>query len=266
MIELARRRGLSRHPDGTVHFSLLKYFARSPAHYAQACRDAHTGGREPTRAMRVGTAVHVMLFGMRPGHVVVCAPFKTRLSQGYKDFAEEYEGADILTEPEWEDAKPIAAAVRRDPVAAPLLVGRYEVPLRWTENGVDCATGGVDVIGDGWIADLKTTTDTAPSAWSRKALAMQYAAQLMFYAEGCRQNRVDTSKGMYLIGVEDKAPYAVTVLRMTPDAEQLGRRCLSLWLEQLRACEASDDWPAYVQAPVDIVVPAFMTDLDDEVA
>jgi len=255
-----------RHPDGTAHFSLLKHMQRSPAHYAEACRAAASGTREPTRPMRVGIGVHVQVLGPRDGQQVVIFPGEARRGKEWTAFAADFLGAEILTSPEWEDARPIAMAVKADPVAAPLLVGRYEVPLRWTMHGVECATDGVDVVGDGWIADLKTTTNTEPGVWSRHALAMQYTAQAVFYAEGCRQNGIDTSKGVFFIGVEDKAPHAVTVLRMTPESTELGARCLSLWLEQLRACEAAGQWPSYVQAPVDLVVPAYMgvdEDADD---
>lgn len=256
----------SRAPDGTCHFSLLKHMARSPAHYLEACREAIYGVNEPTRAMRVGTGAHLLTLGQRDGHRVVRFDGDKRVGEKWKEFAAEHEGAEILTAPEWDEAVAIADAVRRDPIAAPLLLGRHEVPLSWNDGGIHCSTDGVDVIGDGWIADLKTTTSTHPTKWIRQALQMHYPAQLVFYNEGAKANGIETTHGLYVIGVEACAPYAVTVLRLTAASEEYGRRCLAQWLEQLRRCEENDFWPAYTQAIVDLDLPPWMTEIDEDAA
>lgn len=254
----------TRHPDGAVHFSLLKKMALSPLHYAEACRAACLEQNEPTRQMRVGTGAHFQLLGPRDGHRIVAFEGDTRTGAVWKSFAAEHEGAEILTAPEWADATAIAEAVRRDPIAAPLLEGRHEVPLRWDDGGITCATEGVDIVGKGRLVDLKTTPSTEPEKWKRHAFGMHYPAQLMFYAEGARQNGIDVHEGLYLIGVESCPPYAVTVLKLTPATEDHGRRCVALWLEQLRRCEENDFWPGYTQQVVDFDLPPWMVAVDDD--
>ena len=87
---------------------------------------------------------------------------------------------------------------------------------------------------------------------------MMYHAQMAFYDTGAKSNGIDTSKGLYLIGVEDKAPYPVTVLRLTAETLDAGKRACALWLERLRMCQDSDQWPGYTQSVVDFVLPDWM--------
>jgi hypothetical protein len=50
----------------------------------------------------------------------------------------------------------------------------------------------------------------------------------------------------------------VTVMRLAPAALDHGARSVRLWLERLKACEASDSWPGYVQSEAEMGVPEWM--------
>src|SRR5579883_3076116 len=214
-----------RASDGCVHFSELKQFARSPAHY----RHAVLAPREATRAMRVGTLADRLILG---GTLPPIYPGDRR-GTAWTTFAAKHAGEEICTQAELEDAEPIASAVKANALAMAYLTGRAQVPLRWEMQGVPCATRGVDVVGDGWISDLKITSTTQPDRWTWQARRMLYLAQLAFYAEGARQNGIDTSKGLFLVGVEAAPPHPVTVLRMTARAIEAGDKAVHLWLERL---------------------------------
>ncbi len=182
-----------------------------------------------------------------------------------------YHADDFVTWKELAEAEPIAEALKRDPLAQEYLAGRHQVPLAWDAMGVRCATGGVDVVGDGWISDLKVTQTTQPDRLAFHAQSrMLWHAQLAWYDEGCRANGIDTSKGLFLVGVEATAPHPVTVLRLSERALEQGRKACHLWLEQLRVCEASDRWPGYVQSVVELAVDVEIDrpglEPDDEVA
>ena len=234
-----------RHPDGCVHFSDLKQFARSAAHY----RHAVANPRESTRVMRIGTLVDRLVFG---GELPPIWYGEKRQGNEWKAFALRHAGKDICTQAELDEARPIAAAVKEDPLAQEYLAGSPQVPLRWTMMGVECATRGVDLVGAGFIVDLKVTATTEPERWKWHARRMLYLAQLAFYREGCRQMGIDTSKGLFLCGVEAAAPHPVTVLRLSERALAEGEKCIHLWLEQLRACEASGKWPGYCQSVIEL--------------
>lgn len=286
-----------RGADGCVHFSDLKQFARSPAHYKHAV----TSPRVTTAAIRRGLIVDRLIFGgdcpiypgddrrgnswdafteLAAGRELLVYPGERR-GKAYKEFVAAHPDARIFTQREhddaaahvatletgrfyapedfvtWKelaDAEPIARAVQADELAVQYLAGRHQVALEWEMMGVRCATRGVDCVGAGWISDLKCTQTTQPDRYMWHARRMLWNAQLAFYVEACRQNGIDTSKGVLLVGVEATAPHPVTVLRLTPRALEDGEKCIHLWLEQLRACEATGAWPGYVQSVVDFDV------------
>jgi hypothetical protein len=232
---------LVRGPLGRVTFSELKAFARSPAHYRHAC----VTPREPTRAMRIGTLVDRLVFGTK------LPPIwhgDSRRGKEWQTFASLHAGEEICTQAELDDARPIAAAVLADPVAKARLVGRYQVPLEWELGGVRCTTRGLDVVGAGWIADLKVPHTSEPQRFAWHARSMLWHAQLSWYAEACRLHGIDTSKGLFLIAVESSPPHPVTVHRLTPRAIEDGARAWRLWLEQLQVCDASGVFPGYAQS------------------
>jgi len=244
-----------------VHFSDLKKFALSAAHFRASCEQKI----EATRAMRVGTIVHHIVCGPHNARPLVCFDGWERKGNAWKVFEDEHKGKVIVTAAEWADAKPIADAVLSDPVAMKLLANtRREVALKWEDAGIECETDGIDFVGDGYIGDLKTTTCTEPRAFARHAFKLLYHAQIAWLETGAQKNKIDTSKGLFLIGVETDPPHAVTCMRLVPDAIELGRRSYSLWLEKLRTARENDHWPAYAQGVVDFELPAWVGEGDDD--
>jgi hypothetical protein len=252
--------------DGCVHFTELKKFALSPAHYRAACEEPF----EPSRSMRIGTGVHALVLGERAGKRVVRFEGASRRGRAWEDFRRWIDqGTEILTAPEWDAAERIAAGVLADPIAAPILArARREVPLRWDDGDIECATGGIDLLGDlegggVFLGDLKTTRDAEPERWRRIAIGYLYHAQLAFYRRAARSRGLDV-RALYLIGVETTPPFAVTVLALSPELADLGDRSITLWLERLRRAEAEDHWPGYTQRIEPFEAPLWMADEDGE--
>jgi hypothetical protein len=238
--------------------------ALSPAHYLQACIDAAEGKRKATRAMNIGTIGHRLLLGQRDGHRIVKWDGERRAGNVWKEFEAANEGCDIVTAREWAAAELVAQAVREDSVAGPLLSGaRYEVPLKWTDGSIACATDGVDVIGRGFIADLKFTNSAEPQKFQRHALNMAWPWQMAFYADGAIANRIDIGMGVLLIAAECQPPYPVTVHILDAPLLEHGRKTYRGWLERLRVCEENDYWPAYANGIVPFTLPPW---LDEDTA
>ena len=250
---------------GALHFSTLKHIAESPLHF----RHALTSPFEPSRAMRVGTVVHHLVLGRQGARDVVTWPDR-RAGKAWEAFKAKHEAAgnEIVAAAEWEEAEPIAEAVREHEGARRLIAGaRCEVPLRWTINGVHFATRGIDIVQPGLgIADLKMARSVSPRLFPREAMRMHYHVQLAAYEEGAIQNGIDTTGGVRLLAVESKPPYAVQIFRLTPALLELGRKQLALWIEQLKACAAAAHWPAYSQTEIDWDAPldSLEIELDDE--
>lgn len=244
-----------------IHFSDLKKFALSPAHFRASCAESFAS----TRDMRVGTVGHHIVLGPHRTKPLVLFKGPVRKGAVWDAFAADNAGAEIVTQPEWDDAVPLAEAVMRDPVASALLKGtRREVALEWTDGGIKCATDGIDVVGDGFIADLKFTSCTEPVGFSRHSAKLLYHAQMAWLETAAQENGIDTSKGLFLIGTETSPPYAVTVMRLPPRTVEQGRKSYTLWLEKYRACVENDHWPAYTQTVVDFDLPPWMDGGEEE--
>ncbi len=248
--------------DGTHHYSHLKRIPDSGVQYIHAVNTPH----EPTPAMLLGTAVHVIVLGERPGKPLLVYPGKSRQGKAWEEFAASRPaGAEIVTATEWAKAKQVAAAVKADPVARSFLDGaKYEVPLAWDEDGIACSTSGVDIVPAAMWGDLKTTTTTELEALMRQCFKMSYHVQLAFYRRGLRANGYDTSKGAFLVCVETKAPFEVVCLELSEELLDLGDRTVTLWLERLRVYRDSASWPGRAQCPVVWSVPAWMQSDDDD--
>lgn len=227
-----------------IRFSELKQMARSPAHFMCSLQTPF----EQTPAMRLGSLVHCVLLG-GDWHVFE----GTRRGKAWDEFQAEHDGELIVTPSELATATAIRDHVRQNPLAMAALTGQHEVELFRDFAGRKLG-GTLDVLGDGFITDLKTTHDASPDRFPWQLRKMSYDAQLDWYAELARANghRVDHCR---VVAVETKPPYAVTVFRVLPRQLEAGAMKWRGWLEMLFACEASGVWPEYSEAEVDIDVP-----------
>jgi hypothetical protein len=248
-------------PDGTHHFSHLKRMALSGKQYIYAVNTQ----KPPSSAMLIGTAVHAMVLGGRPGKRVLRFGGDARKGAAWKAYQAANPGAEILTAPEWDQAAKCARAVLADPLARARLDGaRFEVPLAWEEDGIRFSTSGVDIVGGGALGDLKTSTTCEPEALQRQAFKMFYHCQLAFYRRGARANGLDVSRGLFLLCVETKGPHEVVDLELSEGLIDLADRTVSLWIEKLRIYRDANQWPGYAQSPIPWDVPGWMREDDGE--
>ena len=254
----------TRHADGTVHFSDLKHFARSPAHYLEAVN----GTFESSPAMRVGTAAHAELLGAQEGKRILTFSGR-RSGDAWREAKEANPDAEFVSIAELDQGRRIADAVRADPVAKDLLEGGIltEVPMRWTDAGIARSTRGVDIVGPGLLAEFKTTTNTHPEHLQRHAVRSLWHAQLADYRRGAEQVLELVAPRVVVIACEVRPPYAVTVLEVAEEVLALGERAINAWSEDFRRCEENNDWPTYQKAPVKWTLPDWLNsdlELDDE--
>jgi hypothetical protein len=215
--------------------------ALSPAHYLARIQQPS----EPTAAMRLGSLVHAIAFAqpwvLWPGR---------RAGKEWEAFAEKHTGSLIATPSESEKALDCVESLRASRVAAPLLKGSYEHLIEWSWMGRACSSR-LDVLGDQHVVELKTASSTQPDRFKAACMGrLAYHAQLAFY----RMAAGLPTAAAYIIGVETSAPFAVTVLRLTPRALLEGEKLCRLWFERLRSCEESGEWPAYSQCVLDLDV------------
>lgn len=241
-----------------LRFSTLKHFASSPAHFAYW----HGREMEPSAAMRIGTAVHSAVLGGAP----VVRYDGTRRGKAWDDFEASHPGATILTATEYDTAQACRNAIWYNGEAfkhCGLGIGINERLIEWDFNGVPFRSTPDRYYGPSdaaTLVELKTTRSAQPAKFLRDATSRHYHAQLGVYRAALASVGVTVAKAL-IVAVETVPPYNVTVLELTDRALDVGYRTACGWLEQYKVCEASGEWPGYVQGPVTFDIEPEM-DLD----
>jgi hypothetical protein len=228
---------------------------------------------EPTRHMVIGLVTDALVFGTAD---VVAIDARRGTKEWIKEeaLARRPGRAPVIVcnASEYEEGAAQAAAVREDSAAQEILRGcEYQTVLQWESNGLPCATGivgrrgGVDALNreKRYLADLKSTRSAEPDEASRQAYRMHWHAQIAWNIDGCRASGIPIDRG-YLICVESSGPYCTTVLEVTEEDLEIGRKEIRLWMEKLRSCEAVGVWPGYVQSVVPMSRPRWMGEDDDD--
>lgn len=223
-----------------VRFSRLKHMAKSALHYWDACQS----DTDDTMARRLGRGTHAMVLG----EPVTCFNGR-RVGKAWDLFKQEHAGSEILNGKEWRESEAMANAIKRHPIAAPLLFenAQLEQHIAWEWMGRECSSRP-DSRKPGIVTDLKTTRCADPAKFAKDATWHGYHAQLAFYemaVEHATGKAVDES---YVVAVESRRPYAITVLKLTDAARDMGRRLCRAWMERLLVCEQSNSWQAYTES------------------
>jgi hypothetical protein len=234
-----------------LRISDLKRIGQSPAHYKAAIDSTASH-------LDKGSAVHAALLG---GKRVCYFDRQTesgkqapRSGKFWEQFQADNPDALILTRDEYFQTNGMVEAVRACPEAMRVLDGAKETTLRWDVQGRACR-GTPDVLCDQYVTELKTTRSSDPRRFMWDAIKLGYFAQLAWYMDGALKAGAATPDAAFVVAVESAAPYVVTVFRATERALEMGRRTYRSWFERLLNCEASDEWPGYVQSVVDLDVP-----------
>ncbi|HEY1814855.1 MAG TPA: PD-(D/E)XK nuclease-like domain-containing protein [Kofleriaceae bacterium] len=225
-----------------VRFSRLKNMAKSPAHYLAAVQE----DADDSLAMRLGRGVHAMLLGMP----VVKFTGKQRRGKDWDSFKAANADKEILNANEWAQAEGMSTAVHRHRQAHDLLFAagvELERTIEWELNGRKCTSRPDSRRTNDLLVDLKTTRCSEPRKFSRDAQFMGYHAQFSFYGEAIRTETGRAPKDNYVVAIESKRPYVVTVLEVVPRTIAEGEKCWRLWWERLAVCEAANEWPGYTQ-------------------
>lgn len=218
-----------------VRFSRLKRMGKSPAHYR-----AWFDQEEPdSPAKRFGRLVHAVVLG---GKYVVYDG--ERRGNAWKAFQAANADAEIVLRREAEEALRVAEAIGMHRDASELLRGGHEQELAWMSDGRACGAR-LDVIGDRFVTDLKTSASVEPGWFVRNATRMGYHAQMSWYMQAARIALKSRFDDAYVVAVEGRFPHVVTCFRLTTQALDMGDRLWRGWWEQLMNCERSDSWPPY---------------------
>lgn len=240
-----------------VRFSRLKLFAKSAAHYLE-----HPQGE--SAALEKGTAVHAVLLGGREIIAWTQKTKPTKKSKGGKQaprngaeweaFRAAHPRAVILLPREYEQINRQVAAVRADRKAMEALEGVKERTILFDMLGLECRSTP-DTLAPTHFAELKTCRSSDPFRFGWQVKSLCYHGQMAFHAEAIRRAKLGDGKIGYIVAVESTPPFPVTVFKMTESALEKGAKKIRFWMEQLKGCLASNQWPPYAQSIVDLDVP-----------
>ncbi|MCK0517903.1 PD-(D/E)XK nuclease-like domain-containing protein [Williamsia sp. DF01-3] len=199
-----------------------------------------------------GHAAHTLVLGKGADLVDVgFDSWATKASKEARDAARAA-GKTPLKSEDYAKAHAMAAAVKRNPVAAALLEnGTPELSMYWddpeTGSRLRCRPDWLThtTTGRPLCVDYKTTAKSAqPAAFGKSAADFGYHQQAPFYLDGLEANGL--ADAAFLFVVQSKvAPYLVSVVELDPEAIALGRDLNRAAIRLFADCMATDTWPSY---------------------
>ena len=231
-----------RAQDG-ISKSSLDDFAICPAYY-KARKDGLVENEE-SPAMSYGTLVHSVLLDGGADYYEKPEGMNFATKEG-KAWKAEHADKQIVSA---EMAATLAAtetAVNNHPHAAMILRnGKCEVSMFGVhrETGLPIK-GRADFIGQGYIADIKTTRDASNRAISSDIKKRRYHVQAAMYLELARQNGIGADK-FYFVFIQSGAIPLINVRQISAAAIERGTEILNKQLFDLKNCMEKNVWPDY---------------------
>lgn len=207
--------------------------------------------RKQDEKFDIGTAWHALLLeGRNAVDIVEADDWRTNASKELRDQIRA-DGKIPLLAKQWGDICAMSDALHeqleRLDVHPPVFqAGAPEQTLVWDDDGVTCRARLDYLHADGSaVDDLKTTSRSAnPETWSRSLFGMGYDVQAAFYLRGVKAV-TGADAEFRLVVAETSAPYAVSVIGLTPAALALADDKVSYALDVWKRCLAKDEWPGY---------------------
>jgi hypothetical protein len=225
---------------------------RTPAHY-----HAYKTGqivREETRALVLGTLCHLAVleperlptaFAVRPAGL----DFRTKDGKAWKEAQGD---KPILDETEAAMLDGMSKSVAAHPAACALLDGAQREVSLFKEHRTGLKLKGrLDVLGNGYVADVKTAEAGDAGGFGAAVFRYNYHVQAAMYCQLAGVERFS------FITVEKAPPYAVAVYDLSAKALQVGLEALNFALEAIADCTEAGEWPAYSCRPEVIDLPGW---------
>lgn len=221
-----------------VRWSHLREMEKSPLHY----RWATIHGKPDHDGLRLGLGIHCALLESEEfAKRYVCFTGKTRRGKKWDAFKEAHRPpTKILTRTQMDNVIQSASAVRRHGQAESLLRGTTEFQVSWTEvtSGLQCKAR-VDLVGESHV-EVKSTADLGLRSFASRSANMGYHRQLAFHHDALLANGViKPGTPIYVIAVEQTAPYDVVVFELDRAAIEAGRADYQAYLSRVVSCSKS---------------------------
>ncbi len=233
----------------------MRAMGRSAAHYLASFQTNNWN----SMSMRIGSGTHGLLLG-KP---VVKYTGRVRNGKAWDEFQIANAGAVILNAREHAKAEAMVAAVRAHETASRVLFCEgtvHEQTILWEQMGRS-RRSTPDAASIRHLVEVKTTKCAEPGRFIRDAIFAAYHGQLVDQADALEYQNGVRPRDVYVVAIENSAPYVVEVFKLTERALDQGARLNRLWLERALACEAAGEYPGYSQTITDFDVMDDASDL-----
>jgi hypothetical protein len=191
-------------------------FARNP--YAFFFRKTIGYKKEPTEAMKLGTALHMKTLQphlFESNYAVIPVSIKQKRGKEWETFQEEHEGKECIKLSQFQQiigmtsslinsagCKQVFSETPYSDRELVLTSEIYDVPIK-SKVDIFCQKHGL-------IADVKTTSDASPDAFMRQASDLGYDVQAAFYLMNAEACGLNVDKFGFFV-VENEPPYTTGV-------------------------------------------------------
>tara|TARA_R100000664_G_C2758478_1_gene147384 strand:+ start:1003 stop:1776 length:774 start_codon:yes stop_codon:yes gene_type:complete len=245
-----------------LSYSSLKAFAKSPKEFI-AYKERTL---ESTPAMRMGVLIHLLILEphLFPKKYAIYKGAR-RSGKEWTDFVEKYgDKREIIKTSEFEEANRIADAVKQHPTSQLLIksCNKFEQLVESKIEGIP-VKGYVDAYCKTHIVDVKTCQDALPENFQKNAYNFNYNLQAAMYIEALKK-KVNKNADYFIIAVEKKSPFHVSVMRATDDFINSGRLQLRKLINEFKEWDGSSigyEWRNQTEV-FDLDVPHWAKDYE----
>ena len=242
-----------------ISASGLKLLMRSPAHYYAAYLDPNRVERQPTAAMKLGTATHCAIleptefskrYMLRPDHI------NARTNDGKAELAAiAASGIEILTPDDYTQIMRMAESFRRHPVTRELFDQPYKTEQTFYADigGVRCKCRPDFIATEASLImmDVKTTRDASPDGFGKQSWNLGYHIQEAFY------RRVMPVDRFVFGAVESEYPHLVQYHESPDELIEYAENLIDEALANYASCLKHNVWPGYSAAIEPLQVPGY---------
>lgn len=217
----------------------------------------------------IGRAVHTLLLsedGFRDEYVIRPSEWKdwkTGASREWRD-QQKARGKTVLVPEDLENIEGMANRIAGDQTFRDLLQGRVERSIIWQDTTGMWIKSRPDVIpADGFLADLKTTSDASERGCQRSTEQYGYHMQLALAVMGLEAVTKQKVTEHVLLFIETARPWAYNIKPVDNEAIFVGMRQCRAAMNVFAECWAKQEWPTYYGSGGSLSLPKYTVDAVD---
>lgn len=261
------------HGNTAIGSSGIKELQQSPLHYWAKYLNPARERKEPTPAMKIGTAWHAAVFEpgkFASGYVEIPEGLNRTTKEGKALWADILAtGKEPMTKADMDRIKAMARSANEHPQWLLIQLqkgGAAETSFFWAdpETGAHCKirpdyyVPPCEAFPNGLLVDGKTGEDMSPEGFAKYAWNWELHIQAAYYSDGFQMlhGLKEPPEFMWLAQEKD-APYATAMYRAQADFLEYGRRLYRPMLELYAQCMKANRWPGYPSEVLELVLPAW---------